>query len=537
MLSQLDFNHEHLQQHQASQSQFNQLSQIPPTAPSQLPFPPSQFPSTTKHDSMKPVISAAPISSISYDTKFPSTPSNSGVMNIKSLLNNPGEIPGNSASNASPRITAVENPSQKNSIANAPTTALPTSSVTSRSDKESKKNDPLMITPRVFQCAKCFVIFGDSCAQVELDDELRLLALSAATTYVRVSDQLRMYNEGPFTNCAYFGLENFFTFDLGTIVSYRLGPVSSRLFSQTYDKAQLEALEELPPMPSDSDNYASPPPDQNAKEFPQPSNSYLTGKLLSNLSLFSGLDARIEEFSSGGTTKHRKTQPHRSLPDGVKDYHKEPHFVYSPSSEDLRASTLMFSPKGGERFKRTKKLDIAKPLPRKAPEALSARGSSKNKNWRCAWCLIPRSSTPTLRRGPEGPKTLCNACGLCFSKKGSLPADRQFWYSNGVSDTAPASEPKSESTKSSKRRSAGGDDSKKKASYWDSEEDHYGSENESEAESEISSTDETSAANNLMMLMQPNSSTPSEIEPEQESNVVAQLLSNIGGMIGATSNE
>lgn len=73
------------------------------------------------------------------------------------------------------------------------------------------------------------------------------------------------------------------------------------------------------------------------------------------------------------------------------------------------------------------------------------------KNWRCTWCLLSGKYTPTLRKGPMGGKvsfdtnlclnaefvltrinpnfqfllqTLCNACGIWYTKHGSLPQDR-----------------------------------------------------------------------------------------------------------------
>ncbi|TPX33070.1 hypothetical protein SmJEL517_g03898 [Synchytrium microbalum] len=46
------------------------------------------------------------------------------------------------------------------------------------------------------------------------------------------------------------------------------------------------------------------------------------------------------------------------------------------------------------------------------------------KNWKCSWCFLSGKFTPTLRKGPLGSKTLCNACGIWFSKHGSLPQER-----------------------------------------------------------------------------------------------------------------
>ncbi|XP_015894174.1 GATA transcription factor 28 isoform X1 [Ziziphus jujuba] len=38
----------------------------------------------------------------------------------------------------------------------------------------------------------------------------------------------------------------------------------------------------------------------------------------------------------------------------------------------------------------------------------------------CRHCGISEKCTPMMRRGPEGPRTLCNACGLMWANKGTL---------------------------------------------------------------------------------------------------------------------
>ncbi|KAJ7559450.1 hypothetical protein O6H91_04G085700 [Diphasiastrum complanatum] len=38
----------------------------------------------------------------------------------------------------------------------------------------------------------------------------------------------------------------------------------------------------------------------------------------------------------------------------------------------------------------------------------------------CAHCGTGEHSTPMMRRGPDGPRTLCNACGLMWANKGML---------------------------------------------------------------------------------------------------------------------
>ncbi|KAG1331954.1 GATA transcription factor 20 [Cocos nucifera] len=38
----------------------------------------------------------------------------------------------------------------------------------------------------------------------------------------------------------------------------------------------------------------------------------------------------------------------------------------------------------------------------------------------CHHCGISSKATPMMRRGPEGPRTLCNACGLMWANKGTM---------------------------------------------------------------------------------------------------------------------
>ncbi|CAG8520111.1 13777_t:CDS:2 [Acaulospora morrowiae] len=48
--------------------------------------------------------------------------------------------------------------------------------------------------------------------------------------------------------------------------------------------------------------------------------------------------------------------------------------------------------------------------------------------WRCLHCGIDGHTTPLVRRGPDGGKTLCNACGLVWLNKGELPPHRKFLF-------------------------------------------------------------------------------------------------------------
>lgn len=45
---------------------------------------------------------------------------------------------------------------------------------------------------------------------------------------------------------------------------------------------------------------------------------------------------------------------------------------------------------------------------------------AQNQEISCRHCGIGEKSTPMMRRGPEGPRTLCNACGLMWANKGAL---------------------------------------------------------------------------------------------------------------------
>ncbi|KAJ8628885.1 hypothetical protein MRB53_022208 [Persea americana] len=67
-----------------------------------------------------------------------------------------------------------------------------------------------------------------------------------------------------------------------------------------------------------------------------------------------------------------------------------------------------------------------------AAAAVSASSYGSNTRWipvhnetppkasACHHCGISQKATPMMRRGPDGPRTLCNACGLFWSNKGTL---------------------------------------------------------------------------------------------------------------------
>ena len=51
-------------------------------------------------------------------------------------------------------------------------------------------------------------------------------------------------------------------------------------------------------------------------------------------------------------------------------------------------------------------------------------------NWRCHWCFCSGRFTPALRKGPTGPKTLCNSCGMWWARRGILPEERWREFMN-----------------------------------------------------------------------------------------------------------
>jgi hypothetical protein len=54
------------------------------------------------------------------------------------------------------------------------------------------------------------------------------------------------------------------------------------------------------------------------------------------------------------------------------------------------------------------------------------------KNWKCSWCLMSGRFTPTLRRGPLGTRTVCNACGIWYAKYNNMPEDRYREFADAV---------------------------------------------------------------------------------------------------------
>ncbi|XP_031396974.1 GATA transcription factor 19-like isoform X2 [Punica granatum] len=118
----------------------------------------------------------------------------------------------------------------------------------------------------------------------------------------------------------------------------------------------------------------------------------------------------------------------------------------SKNSNRLRriASLVRFREKRKERcfdkkIRYTARKEVAQRMHRKNGQFASVNESHNASTWdatqscsqertpipetflrRCQHCGISESATPAMRRGPAGPRTLCNACGLMWANKGTL---------------------------------------------------------------------------------------------------------------------
>lgn len=103
------------------------------------------------------------------------------------------------------------------------------------------------------------------------------------------------------------------------------------------------------------------------------------------------------------------------------------------------ASLLRFREKRKERcfdkkIRYTCRKEVAQRMHRKNGQFASLKDTYKKAdNWagngtptgerisrRCQHCGVSEKETPAMRRGPAGPRTLCNACGLMWANKGTL---------------------------------------------------------------------------------------------------------------------
>ncbi|ONI14991.1 hypothetical protein PRUPE_3G019800 [Prunus persica] len=79
-----------------------------------------------------------------------------------------------------------------------------------------------------------------------------------------------------------------------------------------------------------------------------------------------------------------------------------------------------------------KKGQFTSSKPNNDDSASAVTSSGSNESWSqdgngsqhqeavCRHCGINEKCTPMMRRGPDGPRTLCNACGLMWANKGTL---------------------------------------------------------------------------------------------------------------------
>ncbi|KAG8654889.1 GATA transcription factor 24 isoform X2 [Manihot esculenta] len=108
------------------------------------------------------------------------------------------------------------------------------------------------------------------------------------------------------------------------------------------------------------------------------------------------------------------------------------------------ASLVRFREKRKERcfdkkIRYTVRKEVAQRMHRKNGQFASLKESSCGSSWdsaqsclqegnphpetavrRCQHCGVSENNTPAMRRGPAGPRTLCNACGLMWANKGTL---------------------------------------------------------------------------------------------------------------------
>nr|ALC74591.1 GATA24-like protein [Morus alba] len=106
------------------------------------------------------------------------------------------------------------------------------------------------------------------------------------------------------------------------------------------------------------------------------------------------------------------------------------------------ASLVRFREKRKERcfdkkIRYTVRKEVAQRMHRKNGQFASLKESSGPSGWdlsqsvdgpkcpetvlrRCQHCGVSENNTPAMRRGPAGPRTLCNACGLMWANKGTL---------------------------------------------------------------------------------------------------------------------
>lgn len=128
--------------------------------------------------------------------------------------------------------------------------------------------------------------------------------------------------------------------------------------------------------------------------------------------------SELASQSQRGYLEHavRGNQPHRAASlDRFRQKRKERNFDKKIRYNVRQEVALRMQRKKGQ-FTSSKK-------PEDAPRCSTGQDSGSDdtpSETMCAHCGISSKSTPMMRRGPAGPRTLCNACGLVWANKGTL---------------------------------------------------------------------------------------------------------------------
>ncbi|KAI8807053.1 hypothetical protein BJ742DRAFT_341274 [Cladochytrium replicatum] len=377
-------------------------------------------------------------------------------------------------------------------------TGGPNSAVNTPPTTSSDQPDQLpvlpYIVPRVYQCAKCHVIFGDSYAQLDINDEAFMMTLTAVTAYVQQVDDLQVCKDGPYRNGAYKTLQcgscganvgcrfvatqaafdhirECYSFHMASIMSYRLGPADSRIYTDPMQWRSVDAGgnsesamaevrfgegEEVRLVAGSTPIGSNTPQDINGmikysvrgtdagdgvyvvegiegtrRDSIQPQQGELAGnaEASSPSQLTSQAKGDGRNAIAAGVKRRRGAASGDGLPGASPDVGEEEVSGQALSggrrkrrrSRGLGQDSLMGSPQPASVSENGKIKEKKEEIVQDKKVVVAKRSGS---GWKCSWCCIQGGATPTKRRGPDGPKTLCNACGLAYSKKGSLPADR-----------------------------------------------------------------------------------------------------------------
>ncbi|KAL4279249.1 hypothetical protein GQ457_03G030000 [Hibiscus cannabinus] len=114
----------------------------------------------------------------------------------------------------------------------------------------------------------------------------------------------------------------------------------------------------------------------------------------------------------GGLDFPRSNQPHRAASlDRFRQKRKERCFD-KKVRYGVRQEVALRMHRDKGQFTSSKKSDGTK--------SSGTPDDDKPSDTSCTHCGISSNSTPMMRRGPSGPRSLCNACGLFWANKGTL---------------------------------------------------------------------------------------------------------------------